>query len=771
MFKTIKFIMILCLLISLFSCGRKGSYYPNHKPFVRITSFEGVDDIENISDSIFFQQKIYWDGHDDNGVVYGFAFRILDEDENPIATPGYEFINDEGWVYHYQIGADESIPMNDPGAKLSIWTQQFFAIINFPANLNGESSNLTSIFEIKCIDNLSEESEIERRYFYSYSSKPEVVVQSTKGEINGKTIGKGIILKFNTIDYGNGTSDQADYYEFKLIFGSRDEFGQIIPGENYEDTGWFDTRDQPDRSEYLLNQNTEPVLNPNEIPDSTFVIARAINYAGIVSESDTIAFFVRGDFSPGAVIYNSEFQEGNDVRVLGQNHYTTYLDEKIGKVIESEYHSSGEHFSTPFWIDKDGKYAAVHSNDLKIYLHWGWHGEYGTTSGSGFNITDNPDDRRIDAVVDEQTDISYFAEIVYFDLRLDDEPYYYPPFPPEGDNLHIDNDGKQWLRVPINHRISRRTVLTGLDSNIELEGLEKGVHKFEVSPVDIQNVCDETPAVMYFKIVERVPANEKSGILILDDDDHFDNFSPDNIIDDIYFDFCADYEGEVIALDRNELMDAVWNSQLHFGRAVFSPTDLEKYKLVIYHSDLITYVSNFADESEILRIYLEGGGNLLISTGANLKNIPERMNEYNFNFMERYFGIPSSSESIDSVFPTSFGTDPYFIKAIANSENYNDIDLEIPGWNTLIGIYQGLGPVSRFNSFDSDTEVIFKYGCKPAESGNFSPSIEKYNELNEKPVALKKVTGNNNCYLFGFPLSYLDVDQVKEMINQILSEL
>ena len=82
MFKTIKFIMILCLLISLFSCGRKGSYYPNHKPFVRITSFEGVDDIENISDSIFFQQKIYWDGHDDNGVVYGFAFRILDEDEN-----------------------------------------------------------------------------------------------------------------------------------------------------------------------------------------------------------------------------------------------------------------------------------------------------------------------------------------------------------------------------------------------------------------------------------------------------------------------------------------------------------------------------------------------------------------------------------------------------------------------------------------------------------------------------------------------------------------
>jgi len=773
MIKIIKLIILLSLLFLIISCGRKGSHYPNDKPFVRITSFEGVDDMENISDSILFQQKIYWDGYDENGVVYGFAFRILDENENPVATPGYEYIDDEGWIYHYQVGADDLIPMDDPNAKLTIWTQQFYTIINFPANMNGESSNIASIFEIKCIDNLSEESDIERRYFYTYSSKPVVIVQSTKGDINGKTIGKGIILKFNTIDYGNGVSDQADYYEFKLIYGYRDENGQIIPNNDYEDMGWFDTKDQSDRSEYLLNRNTEPALFPNDIQDSTFVIVKAINYAGVVSDPDTISFFVRDDFTPGAVIYNSEFQEGNDVWVLGQNHYTTYLDDKIGKVIESEYHSTGNHFSTPFWIDKDGNFAAVHSNDLKIYMHWGWHGEYGTTTGSSFNITDNPYDRRINAVVDEQTDISYFAEIVYFDLRLDDEPYYYPPFPPEGENLQIDNDGKQWLRVPLNYTISKRTVLTGLDSNIELEGLEKGVHKFEVRPVDIQGVCDESPAVMTFKIAEKVSGNEKSGIMILDDDDHHDSYSPDDIIDEIYLEVCSDYDEEVTALDRNELMDNVWDSQLHFGRAVFSPTDLEKYELVIYHSDLVTFVSNFADESEIFEIYLNGGGNLLLSGGANLKNVPEIMDGYHFDLLDKYFGIPASSdhEVIHAVFPTNFGIEPYFIQAVSNLEYYNDINLEIPGWNALIEIYEGLGPVSYLSDFDSSTEVIFKYGCKPVDSGNFSPTIEKYNELHNKPVALKKVTENNNCYLFGFPLSYMNVEQMKEMINQILNEL
>ncbi len=772
MFKPVKFFIFLIIIFLVLSCERKGSLFPNDKPIVRITSYEGVDEIDSISDSILFRQKIYWDGYDLNGVVDGFAFRILDENENPLSIPGYEYIDEQGWVYHYQSGANESIPMNDPNAKLTIWSLQFYAIINFPANIEGESSIIASIFEIKCIDDRSRESDIVRRYFYTFSSEPRVSIQSTKGDINGKTTGKGIILKFNTIDQGNGVSDHADYYEFRLIYGIREENGQIIPSQDFNDPGWFETKEQPDRSEYLLNPNSQPSLVPND-QDSTYVIARAVNYAGVVSEPDTISFYVRADFSPGAVIYNSEFQEGNDVWILGQYHYTTYLDEKIGKVIESEYHSSGDHYSTPFWIDKDGNYAAVHSNDLKIYMHWGWHGEYGTTSGSGSFITDNPYDRKLDAVVDEQTGISYFAEIQYFDLRLDDEPYFFPPLPPEGDNLQIDNDGKQWLRVPVNHQIGKKTTITGLDANIKLDGLEKGIHKFEVRPVDIQDVHDESPAVMYFKIVEKVPKNEKSGILILDDDDHHSSFCPDEITDDIYFEFCADSNEEVTALDRNELKDNVWDPQLHFGRAVFSPTDLEKYEIVIYHSDYVTLESNFADETEVLNIYLRGGGNLIFSGGANLKKIPERLNEYYFTLFEDYFGIPVSAdyESIHAVFPTNFGIEPYFIQAVSNNTNLSNINLEIPGWSVIIQLYEGLGPVSHISDFNAETEIIFKYGCKPVDSENFPPTLDKYNELNSKTIALKKVTENNNCYLFGFPLSYMNIEQVKEMINQILSEL
>jgi len=159
-------IILLSVLLIINACGRKGELNPNIKPRVEITSYAGVDSLNEISDTTFFQQKIYWTGYDEDGVVDAYAFRILDENGNPISTPGYEYIDADGWVYHYQPGADETIPMDDPNAKITIWTDQVYAEINFPANINGELANVVSAFEVKCVDNRGMESDISRKYLF-----------------------------------------------------------------------------------------------------------------------------------------------------------------------------------------------------------------------------------------------------------------------------------------------------------------------------------------------------------------------------------------------------------------------------------------------------------------------------------------------------------------------------------------------------------------------------------------------------------------------------
>ena len=773
------FILLTAVLFLFNACGRKGELSPNSKPIVTITSYAGADSVNSITDTTFFQQKIYWTGSDKDGVVEAYAFRILDENGNSISTPGYEYIDDEGWVYHYQTGADETIPMDDPDAKITIWSDQVYAEINFPANINGEPADVVSTFEIKCKDNRGAESDIAKRCFSMFSSRPDVTVGSSKGEINGKTIGTGVVFEFKLIDHNQGASDVSDYFLFKLIKGLRNDNGEIVPvaAGGYDDQ-WISTKNESDINHYLMTKKTDPPLLVNfyEPLDSTFLIVKGVNIAGVVSEPDTISFFVKEGFYPGTIIYNGQNQSGNDVWVLGEHHFTTFMDESIGKVIEFENYPEGAHYSTPFWIDKDGNYSAIGSDDLKIYMHWGWHGEYGNQLQDAFVITDNPFDKRIASVVDEQTNVSYFAEIKYFDLRLDGEPYNYPPYPPEGDHLQIDPDGKEWLRVPITNDIAQETIITGLDN---------GIHRFEVRAVDIQDIGDATPAEFVFRIVPPVSREEKSGIIILDDDGNNNNFAPDAIIDSLYEAFLSDYTGEIESLDRQELWGNVWDAELHFGRDVFSPTDLEKYKLVIYHSDYIDSVNKLQSEFEVLYLYLRNGGNLIISSGKYLREAINDVESIPNLMFEDYFGLRAAGKDLVKVV-TKDGTEAsflnlaYFQTAVASNGFSENINLQIPSFNPQVNYnmpaqdsVKAIGPVAYFDEslLGDDVDVIYRFGCKEAGDGPIDPSEAEYEEYNGQPVAVAKVTEKNNCYLFGFPLSYMKVDDVKLLINKILTDI
>ncbi len=173
------FLLIGILLIS--SCdGRKGKVNVNTPPVITITDYFGSDSLAGVEDPNLFQQTIRWSAYDTDGVIYGYAFKVVDENGNPLyddqgnvtGTPGYSCVNDSGWVYHYQLGADESIPLEDPNAMKTIWTLQVYAVINFPANVNGDSANVVSTFEVKCIDNTGDESIPARKYFNAESNIP-----------------------------------------------------------------------------------------------------------------------------------------------------------------------------------------------------------------------------------------------------------------------------------------------------------------------------------------------------------------------------------------------------------------------------------------------------------------------------------------------------------------------------------------------------------------------------------------------------------------------
>ena len=774
-------ITILILLSIIFNaCGRKDSLYSNLKPLIRITSYEGVEETAQIDSTspVSFRQRIYWEASDEDGVVEGYAFRITDLSGNHIQTYGYEVLDEDGWIYHYQEGADESIPLETTDAK-TIWSNQVYADINFPANANGDSAEVSCIFEVKCIDDRDEECDnIARKYFHVNSERPLCTVTSTQGEIDGKTIGVGVVLSFNIIDKDPFVGSVPNYFKFELY--KRDLDGDTLSVEEggYPDT-LLTTEFEEDVNEFLItwdsHDNTRPYLRTNNIingiaQDSTFITAWAIDIAGIVSDPVTVTFLVKEGFYPKTLVYSGETQQGsptvNDIYILGANHfaYQNETDEVIPNVTTAD----GVHFSTPFWIDKNLCFTTLHSNDLKIYMKWGYNGEY---------ESNDPDGTKKLIVKDELTGSPYSSEIKYFDLRLDGEPYYYAPLPAEQYNYFDEETGKEWLRVPINHEISQETIFTYL---------QPGTHRFEVRAVDLQEVADESPAEFIFKVIEPLQAEEKEGIVIINDTPHHSSFSPKEIIDSLYSDigFFSDYSGTLTILKRVDLFNNIDQHMpnLHFSKCYLSPTDLQQYKTVFFHTDQQPGVSNFAKEYDVLNLYLRGGGNLILSGGANLKvKVHTDCSNFGYPILENCFGIPMDEEDVMNIIEREGVTsiDPafknlaYFIKATGEGD-LPDIDITLPSLMCgYVTMNSGLGPVCFFDEdlLSDETTVIYRFGCKPAGDDPIDPTQSEFDEYNGQPVALLKDYNGGKCYIFGFPLSFMEVDMVKTMLAQILEEI
>jgi len=85
-------VMILITLLMVAGCGKSGNRFANYAPTIKITSFEGWDSTYvsagyDTTLTYTFQQRIYWNATDPDGVIAGYAFRVLDDNNMPVATP------------------------------------------------------------------------------------------------------------------------------------------------------------------------------------------------------------------------------------------------------------------------------------------------------------------------------------------------------------------------------------------------------------------------------------------------------------------------------------------------------------------------------------------------------------------------------------------------------------------------------------------------------------------------------------------------------------
>jgi hypothetical protein len=185
--------------------------------------------------------------------------------------------------------------------------------------------------------------------------------------------------------------------------------------------------------------------------------------------------------------------------------------------------------------------------------------------------------------------------------------------------------------------------------------------------------------------------------------------------------------------------------------------------------------------------------------------------------LRTYFGVPMEHEISDTLnifnnLAQTYTQYNFLDKAHAAGGYYNDLYLELPGYNLVINNKLGVGTISYFNEeyvnedYIDPENIILTLGCKEPEpfvdansnqqwddgedytdmnqNGEYDdwtwddvddndqyPSQNQYNEFNGQAVALRYITSENNCYLFGFPLSLMKVDDVKDMMTTILDEL
>lgn len=784
--KSSKLLAVILMLVAsafiLSGCGKSGSRFANALPTIEITSYEGWTydsvpaNVDTLTHSYVFQQRIYWHATDVDGVIAGYAFRVLDENRNPIASPGYQYVSTDdgltppellekfgsGWVLHYLPGADQSIPLDNAQARRSIWTSNKYAIINFPsADANGNPTPKISYFEVIAIDNRGGITELPAwRKFRTESPRPTCTVSTTKGNPNGDEVGSGIKLSFTMQDTDPYISAIPYKFEFKMM--KVDNLGATIAGT---ETEWINTAGEPHINEYRLTRYTSPALTydfENGVSNTTTkVIARATDMAGVLSEVGVtlpLTFKVKPGFRPFTQLYSRK------VLALGEHHYEDWGDDTTPEVLPYSIVGGQQRYATSFFKNMAGLHTAVYSTNLKSYIRWGWYGEYATvsTGGTSFGF-DDPYGKKVDVVLDRTSYENYYSEITHFDLRYDGEPYNFPPF---ANSVQVDPDGKRWLRIPINSPLMQSIVLTGAQ-------MAPGPHKFEVRCVDLQDEYDPIPAVINLDILPYKEPAARSGILVIDDDEDSDDedssapqyYSPELVVNEKYANMLSDHQNVTWIKRGTDTYPDTRSRHLAFS-------DLMNYKTVIYHNDNPGSRGGLDQETDGLALYLIRGGNLIISHTHLLSSLLTEVSKGGVRVtMLRQMGLPDQPRL--SFLGSSLATKTYFQYA-GGIGSYPRVNLQFgdpASFNPIVNARKGLSTVAYFPSLHG-AEPIYSLGSKPVDYPTFPPTAAEYDLYQGKTVGIKHATmSGGKVYTFSFPLSYMKDADTKALINKVLSEI
>lgn len=280
----------------------------------------------------------------------------------------------------------------------------------------------------------------------------------------------------------------------------------------------------------------------------------------------------------------------------------------------------------------------------------------------------------------------------------------------------------------------------------------EGVHTIEVIARDNTNILSVKPAEIQINLTE--PTFTKD-ILIIDEtyEKDFPSFLKvdDETVDSLYAEIFGVYDP-----------DDWWDYEYHELRDQPVPDlkTLGQYKMVIWHADNRPSQDphKFVQHEDYLKDYLNIGGDLILSGWRILKSFAwEETFPVNFaddSFVKEYLHIKTADES--PYYPGDFtGARPAF------GTEFTELAVD----STKLEGFPFFGKLSNINTITyraGFTEVFYTY-VNPVGS-----SLYQYRG---EPCALKYTGTVFNAVVMGFPLFFIEEDQLKILGDQILKSL
>jgi hypothetical protein len=522
----------------------------------------------------------------------------------------------------------------------------------------------------------------------------------------------------------------ADHFMYRLNILD-ENLQPITSGE------WFNSLNCPDIRNIHLSLNSEPALSYNAPVTFTQFEYYLVSRLGMIqADPGSIHFRVLDGFKPVAKIYPQTLVG------YGMYHYGFDPDLMLDNV--QLIPGTSERYNSNLG-EINGMKTAINSADFKLHLHWG---HYGLYYDKNYNVpTDNPLYGVQTNAVLNPAGTNYDSAIVAYWLQLDNNEFPLKPYQLMGHQVVTDELGQVWTRIlNLNHGF-RHTVLSGLSN---------GIHSFRVMAEDLQGVKSD-PAEMTFQLIAYTPPSQRNGILIVDNDPHSVQASPEAFVDAFYQNISSSFGGTV--------------DQIDFGTTgSLSAAQLMNYSAVLIHADNPGSTPALFRMYEGFDLYLEHQGNLIISATNKLRSALQDVatSPGGQSFLQNRLGL-STLENLGTI-SNSIAIDPYFVSALG-IQSFPDIPLNTTSpFSSIVNIRQGISSVTYFEE-NPAMDYIYALGCKAVGADEYSPTLEQYDYYSSKYVALRHAAQGSKVYLFGFPLSYMEQDAAVSSMQQIASEI